>query len=474
MLKVTFKSFASILILLFALACSRDEEVLPGDDNTSILPDIGSDAENIPQWIYDEMKFFYYWNNELPEEGPTGDEDPETYFNSLLVAEDNFSYISDDAEAIKEEITGTIIAMGFSPAYGIFSNSDDLFAIVEYVYPGSPADLAGLKRGDIILEIDGEALSLSNFQNLTGVGGYSITLGDYNGRFISQTEEVVNINTGVIELDPVIHHEVKDVNGTKTGYLVFVDFLAGEDDVWLNSLESAVSSMQAEGVTEMVLDLRYNPGGEVRVAEILASMLAPAGAVASEDVLVRYEYNEDLEEYFVARQGPNSPNIVSRFEDNGINLDLSTLYVLTTGSTASASELVINGLKPYMNVVHIGEPTFGKFYGSFVLFDENDPPEHNWAISPVVLKYANANGVTDFVNGLTPDILLEDDLLNAKVFGDDSDPMLSTALALINGSPISGARVGSGRMYEPVYDLRKIEERTIKLSPQLENSPLLQ
>lgn len=474
MLNITFRSFLSIITLLFFLACSREEEVLPNDDSTSILPDIGSDSENIPQWIYDEMKFFYYWNDELPTQSPTGDEDPESYFNSLLVPEDEFSYISDDAEAIKEEITGTILAMGFSPAYGIFSNSGDLFAIVEYVYPGSPADLAGLERGDIILEIDGETLNQSNFLDLNGVGGFSVTLGDFNGRFIRETEEIVTINTGIIELDPVIHYEVKEVNGIKTGYLVFVDFLAGEDDIWLNSLENAISSMKAEGITEMILDLRYNPGGEVRVAEYLASMLAPASAVLGEEVLVRFEYNDELEEYFINRQGANSPNIVSRFEDNGINLDLSNLYVLTTGSTASASELVINGLKPYMNVVHIGEPTFGKFYGSFVLYDQDDPPAHNWAISPVVLKYANANGVTDFVNGLTPDILLEDDLLNAKVFGDDSDPMLSTALTLISGNSISGARIGSGRMYEPIYDLKRINDKGIQVRPQLEESTVIQ
>jgi carboxyl-terminal processing protease len=116
-----------------------------------------------------------------------------------------------------------------------------------------------------------------------------------------------------------------------------------------------------------------------------------------------------------------------------VNLNLENLYVLTTGATASASELVINGLKPYMNVVIIGEPTFGKFYGSFILFDQNDPPKHNWAIAPVVLKYANANGVTDFKDGLIPDINIADNLLSARPFGDITDPMLATALDMIAG-----------------------------------------
>ena len=136
--------------------------------------------------------------------------------------------------------------------------------------------------------------------------------------------------------------------------------------------------------------------------------------------------------------------------------------MLTSGSTASASELVINGLKPYMDVTVIGESTFGKFYGSYLLYDENDPPLHNWAIAPVVLKYANANCVTDFVNGLSPDIFLQDDLLNAKMFGDESDPILSAAISLIKGEVVSkSGRIASTRSYTPIYNLEKIKRKNI-------------
>ena len=458
--KLTFLISSVLLISIFT-ACSDDPELVPDDRLGSDMPDVGSDAENIPQWIYEEMSFYYFWNSSLPDEEPAGTEDPEEYFNSLLFSSDQFSYISDDAEAIKQENTGTIVAMGFSPAYGAFTNSESLFAIVEYVYPGSPADQAGLKRGDIILEINGETLSSNNFLDLTATNGFSVTLGDYNGRGITQTSETISINTGIIELDPVIHQEVKTVGSKKVGYLVFVDFISGEDDIWLNSLSDALSSMKSEGISELVLDLRYNPGGEVFVANYLASALAPASAIASNEVLVKYEYNDELQEFFEDRQGEDSPNLVSRFSENENNLDLSNLYVLTTGATASASELVINGLEPYMNVTVIGEPTFGKFYGSFVLYDQNDPPEHNWAIAPVVLKYANANGVTDFVNGLSPDIFLQDDLLEAKEFGDETDPVLATALTLIDGGDISGGRFATDRKYTPIYDLRKLNKKNV-------------
>ena len=449
-----------LLGILFFTSCSTDD-INPSANQGSELPDIGSDSENIPDWIYDEMSFFYFWNDDLPQAEPNGDEDPEPYFNSLLNSVDQFSYISDDAESIIEEKSGTIIAMGFSPSFGVFTNSDNLFAVVEYVYPGSPADQSGISRGDIILKINGEDLDDNNYLDLTSNEGFSVTLGEFNGQSISLTNDIISIETGIIELDPVIHYEVKEVNGIKVGYLVYVDFISGEDDKWLKSLENALGSMKSEGISQLILDLRYNPGGEVRVAQLLASALAPASAGLNEEVLVSFEYNDNLQNYFISREGQDSPNLYSRFSQTENNLNLNEVYVLTTGNTASASELVINGLKPYMNVTMIGEPTFGKFYGSFLLYDENDPPKHNWAIAPIVLKYANANGVTDFVNGLMPDVLLVDDLLNAREFGDESDPMLATALTLIQGANLSNSKISTDRLYKPIYDLKKINKKNV-------------
>lgn len=448
-----------IVSLILISSCSDDQEILPQPDKQDTLPDIAIDAENIPAWIHDEMSFFYYWNEGLTDREPTGDEDPEVYFNSLLDNTDKFSYISDDAESIKEEISGTIVAMGFSPSYGVFTNSRNLFAIIEYVYPNSPAALAGLKRGDIILKIDGEDLNSGNYLNLNSSKGFSVTLGSYTGSSIRQTDEIITIGTGAIDLDPVIHYEVKEIDGASVGYLVYIDFISGEQDKWLNSLEKALLEMKQKNIRDMVLDLRYNPGGEVDVATYLASALAPASVVDSREVLVSFQYNETLQNYFRDRQGENSSNLITRFSNKAVNLNLDNLYVLTTGATASASELVINGLKPYMNVVMIGEPTFGKFYGSFLLFDQNDPPKHNWAIAPVVLKYANANGITDFADGLLPDIFVADDLLAAKPFGDESDPMLATAINIISGGDLSSSRLATERNYTPIYNLPKINRK---------------
>lgn len=458
---IKFGYLFSILLLL--ISCGQDQDIQPDEPGDSGLPDIGAEAANIPQWIYEEMSFFYYWSGNLPTSEPSGEEEPEVYFSSLLDPQDVFSYISDDAEAIKEEITGTIVAMGFSTSFGFFTNSDNLFAVVEYVYPNSPAAKAGLKRGDIILKIDGTDLSSGNFGQLGSRNGFSVTLGDYNGQGISLSDEVVEIERGTIELDPVIHYEVKEVDNRKVGYLVYVDFLQGENNKWLNSLGTALSDLKAEGIEALILDLRYNPGGEIAAASYLASAIAPLSAVENREILVEFEYNQDLSNFFLERQGEDSPNLRTRLTENQYSLDLSELYVLTTRTTASASELVINGLKPYMDVTMIGEPTFGKFYGSYVLYDQNDPPEHNWAIVPVVLKYANALGETDFRNGLNPDVFIQDNILEARPFGDIEDPMLATAINLISGEDVSNARMASAKPYQPVYDMQKINLRNTKL-----------
>ncbi len=459
----TFIQIVSLLLIL--LSCSEDPEIIPIQEEVDAgLIELSDVQENIPQWIYDEMSNFYFWNQGLPAVGPVGNENPSDYFNSLLDPNDRFSYISDDAESLKQENTGTILAMGFSPSYGFFTNSDNLFAIIEYVYPNSPADLAGLKRGDIIIQVDGENLNRSNFLRLGTNKGFSVTLGRYNDSGISPTSQTITIGSGVIELDPVIYKEIKLVNGIKTGYLVYIDFISGSNDKWLNSLNDAIATFKQENISELVLDLRYNPGGEVNVAGQLASALAPVSVVNNRDVLVKFMYNENLQNFFENRQGENSPNLVSRFRPNANNLNLNTLYVLTSGTTASASELVINGLRPYMNVVQIGEPTFGKFYGSFLLYDRNDPPKHNWAMAPVVLKYSNATGITDFVNGLLPDYFVDDNLLDAKPFGDEGDPMLALALALISGTDLSTSRISSGKPYQDVYDLFRFNRKNIFFS----------
>lgn len=421
---VLFHSF----LLFFLASCSQDEEEL-------ISPTTSTQTEEmtiVNNWIYDVMSEVYFWNDEVTRPGRSS-VDPEDYFYSLLDNDDRFSYITDDYEALAAEFSGVYTSMGFSPSFGLLSASNEVFIAVEYVYPNSPADRAGLQRGDIILEIDGQPMTTENYYDLYAQDQYTVTLGTYDGYHITLTDNTRDLRAAVIQTDPVLYKEVKTYNNVKVGYIVYTEFISGDNDQWINSLGETMDEFSQQGVSELVVDLRYNPGGEISAAQFIASALAPASVVANSDVLVRFEYNEALETAIERQEGRESSSLVNRLFTNGYHLDLNRVIFLTASGTASASELLINGLDPYMDVVMIGEPTVGKFYGSWVIPDTEDPARHNWAIMPIVMKYANANGVTDFADGLTPDYLVEDNLLSARPFGDENDPMLGLALAITTG-----------------------------------------
>ncbi|WP_277483532.1 S41 family peptidase [Catalinimonas alkaloidigena] len=419
------------MLVLFLTSCQQDDD--------EVMAPIVEESEEISQnafinsWVYEAMNTYYYWNEDMVLPSSV-EQDPKDYFYSLLNEEDRFSYITDDYQGLMEELSGVYTSMGYSPTFGLLSSTNEVFIAVEYVYPNSPAQQAGLQRGDIILAIDGQRLTTENYFDLYIQNQYSVTLAEYEeDSGFTINNETLALSAEVIAADPVLHKEVISTADKRVGYLVYAEFISGDNQAWLSSLDVALDEFAQESVTDVVIDLRYNPGGEIEVAQYLASALASSSAVSSNEVLVRYDYNEPLESSIILYEGEASESLVSTFIATGHNLNLSQIYFLTASSTASASELLISGLDPYMDVIVIGETTVGKFYGSWVIPDLAEPARHAWAVMPIVLKYTNAVGATDFTGGLTPDYSVEDDLLYARPFGDPSDPLLGTALNLISG-----------------------------------------
>ena len=447
-------TFILILIIFTVFnSCFQEDESTQFDNISKEI--------NINDWIWEELNTYYFWKDFLIDTDQS-ESDHETYFKSLLYEDDRFSWISEDVETLLEELDGEILALGFSPTFGVFSNSNNIFIIVEYVYPESSAEEAGLARGDIILKIDGLNLTMDNYLDLYDKTEYTVTLGAYNENGIYETDQEIFITNSSIDINPVVYTEIKDIDNIKIGYIVYVDFLAGENDSKLDNLGHVIDEMKAQGITELIFDLRYNRGGNVEAVKYLGSILAPYKNVLNQDVFVKFDYNDVLEDYYLAKEGENSEHLFIRFSDNGHNLDLDRIVILTGSNTASASELLLVGLDPYMQIISIGEPTFGKFYGSFVIYDTNDPRKHNWAMIPVVLKYTNANGFTDFEYGITPDFYIEDNLLEAKPFGDEADPMLSKALSYIIGKDWDeGARIDRSKLYRELPDWYKIKKGNI-------------
>lgn len=440
-----FKRFILPLFLLSALlltftSCSKDNPT--GNNEKGVYADVNN-------WILANMSFYYYWNEQVPDE-VNENQIPETFFNNMLEPNDEFSYISDDAESLLDDLNGSSVTAGFSPAFGRFEGTDEVFIIVEFVYPNSPAAEAGLERGDMITKINGFTLFVDNYLDLYyEEGEIDYTVRSYDPeQGLSEDSEIITLTKEELSTDPVLYTDIIEEGSNKIGYIFYTRFLAGQTDQFIQSVDNTLSEFQNAGVTELVVDLRYNPGGTIRAAENFANSLAPANVTSNNEVFVKYEYNDGLEEYYIENEGMDSPNLVSRFSEDPINLNLNRAFFLTSSSSASASELLINGLKPYMDVVSIGENTFGKFYGSYVLTGRNSNPPNNYAIVPVTLKYANADGITDFRNGLEPDYEVVEDLLAPKPIGDTSDPLLAKALEIITGETSPAAKQPADLLYE--------------------------
>ncbi len=401
---------------------------------------ISGEYAQVNTWIRAQMDFFYFWDQFVPDEAD-GTIPPEVFYEEIQEPNDRFSFIRDDAQALLDDLNGNSVSAGYSPAFGRISGTNEVFIVVEFVYPGTPAANEGMERGDIILGINGTRLDTLNYLDLFNTEGMStFTLGEANfdeqqQRFVlTETGETITAEVGQIELDPVVHTSIVDTSAHKIGYMFYSRFVNGEDDVFLNSLIDALTDFNNQGVTELVVDLRYNPGGRVSVATEFANTLVPTINAQNEDIFIQFEYNEEYTNALIEQQGLDSPNLSTRFSEGDVNLSLDKVYFLVTGASASASELIVTGLEPYMEVVTIGTPTVGKFYGSFVLTDDVS----NYAIVPVSFKYLNATGFTDFASGLDPDFSTFESLFATVPIGDINDPLFSTAIEhIVNGNVVT-------------------------------------
>jgi len=456
-----FKVVLTLAIFTIITGCNDD-----GPENP-----IPEDTRTLNHFILDNLSTYYLWEEHIPANtDPEHEPDPKAYFYSLLYQYkviDKWSFITDDYEALKNSQSGIEESFGYEMALFYVEDktdqADQVVAIVEYVIPDSPADATELKRGDLIYSINGTMLTDENYRDLLFKNtSYTLGFGEASGGTIVNSGESVDVTAVILQENPVFLYDVLEQDNQKIGYLVYNRFISDFED----ELEDALADLQNAGITDLVLDLRYNPGGAVNTAIGLASMLAPAAKVNSEEVFIRFIWNDLLESYFIEKEGDDSDNLVLKFVPGNINLDLDRLYLIVSESSASASEVIINGLNPYMDVILIGTTTHGKYTASDT-FRPEEPEIDNWAIQPIILRVANVEGVTDYTDGFPPDYYVEDDLF--APLGSLEEDMLAQAVSIITGTPVDQL----ARISAPPFSSREDKIMSVKNYPVLDRDELV-
>lgn len=403
----------------------------------------------VSEFVYDGMSSLYLWNDEIIGKKPTvKDSDPDKYFYSLLNATDTkhgWSWITDDAEELRAEFAGEPKTFGYSLSFAQIANV--IYAFVEYVYPNTPAADAGLKRLDFIGKINGNSITAD-------AGGYidKASIGAlYGNDPVSFTiykltddgmveDKKIDVTPGKVKTNPILYTNIYEDGGKKIGYIVYNSFISNFND----ELKAAFNEFKSAGVNELILDLRYNHGGEITAAQFLASMIAPEEDVRKQEVFTMLTYNKEL--------GENIYKLSTSSVD--ANLNLEQVYIIATDDSYSASELITFCLREFIPVVHIGSKTGGKYTASITVHPFDDdlgyalyPSEffpkkslssstkkelENWAMQPIVARYTNKKG-EDFIatNGLIPDIEMKEGFGYIDLwtpFGSTKDVLLGRAL----------------------------------------------
>jgi len=443
------------LLFLGLAACSDTnsiiEEVVEKEDILEeVIPNPNAGINN---FIYSGMNVFYRWKSDVPvlsDDNFVSDEEyneylqasdtPENFLETLVYRRESvdfFTRLETDYEENLSDLQGTQATNGVE--FGLVRYDDNkVLGYVRFILPGSDADGKDIRRGDLFTEVNGTQLTLDNYASLlfSDATTYTLNIASLNGNIITPTGRNIELTKTEYDENPVFNVTVFEEAGKKIGYVHYTQFTAKESE-----LNAAFLELKNLGITDLVLDLRYNRGGYADVSLALASMIT--GQFKGE-ILTKQEFNKEFMDYYESE----CPECIQRrfidrttgsFSDEVINsLNLSSVYMIISGNTGSASETLISGLSVYINVKLIGDITSGKYTGGGTIYDSEDfgiegaNPDHTYALYPI--WYTNSNSLGDsWPNGIEPDIFLDEDLGNMGILGSRDEPLLSATINDIVG-----------------------------------------
>lgn len=416
-----------VLSFLLITGCSSDEPV--------------GENEHVNNWILENMELYYLWNTDIPNK-PNKSQEPDVFFESLLSNEDRFSWIQENYQELLNSLQGINKEAGYEfLLYRDNSNPENVLAQVVYIKAGSPAASEDLKRGDIITHINGAQITISNYTNLVDQisENHSISYKRYNfSTSIFEDKGTLSLTTTEFAENPNFFNQVYQIGDKKIGYYVYNFFATGpatSSSQYNDEMDAIFSQFKAQGITDLIIDLRFNSGGAESATINLASLIGKG--VTNSDVFTIREYNDELEEAIKNDPDLGEDFLMKKFQTKSQNvgsmLSGNRVYILTRNRTASASELLINGLKPFMDVFIVGDTTIGKNVGSISLYETNDP-KNTWGMQPIVVKSYNKLMQSDYSTGFIPNVADDDNSLVLKPLGDIEENLLSLAIAEITGT----------------------------------------
>ena len=381
------------------------------DDDTNTGGPGQCSAVDQNQRLVNELRQNYLWNDDLPN-----NIDPVSYDNvyellaSVVPEHDRFSFILTEQEYEDIYVNATFFGLGF----GREDAPNDGVMRVRYVYDDSPADRVGLTRGSEIVAINGTTMNVWYQRLATGQATWTDLFGPDEEGYevaIEWNRPDGQHDSGVLRKEQVETNTVMAVErfaaeGREIGYFVF--------DSFINRAEQDVNAAfdQLQDVDELIIDLRYNSGGLIRVANQIASQ--SSWDEVEGEVFVTYQYNDnysDQDYLFDLGRG------IER-------LNLDRVVVLTTNASCSSSELVINSLTPFVEVVTVGQPTCGKPVG------QQPAPLCDKVVFAINFQTVNAAGYGDYFDGIQPTCTAVDTVRTD--WGDPADPLLGEALHFLN------------------------------------------
>ena len=405
---MTFKK--SLLLIGIAATLSA----CGGSDSSSSIGDDDSgyatcSVEDQNQRFFNYMKEDYFWADQLQDSiDPEAFDSIDALLEELRVPEDRYSYILTEEEYEQLYVNATYFGFGFS-----MEQISDTRVKIRFVYNDSPADTAGIERADVLIAIDdvpvSELLASGEFDDALGPNeeGLSKKLTWEKPDGTEQTDVLSKVE---VETNTVMGAQTTALdNGENAGYFTLDSFInrTGSD------LNEAFDLFANEGVDHLIIDVRYNGGGLIRYANQTSSQAAGNNVLG--ETFLTYRFNE--------QNSDKNETLPFRLVDGTQQLDLDTVYVLTTGSSCSSSEIIINSLKPYVNVVTIGENTCGKPVGQQ---PEQLCDKVTFAIN---FETVNAEGEGQYYDGLAPTCEVEDQII--ADWGSEQDPLTGAAYSYI-------------------------------------------